>query len=247
MLHLETHTVLFQLTSAFFFFQSQCWKYGNGKKKSWFWEESDIWFEELKSLDQQRGGWVYWSHFYLWYQWGTSTTVSSTIQSCGVSKRNIPIFPHPNNLFHPLCTPLLPCAGTSVCMATQWTLLGNWSRPKLFSFVCFLASSSSNLSQPTRDERSAELDLIATYSIHQIIIQAALYRQDRENGILVTAMKISRQASVPCYTATKYCCDQWWEKILVFPNPNKEEVHGAANCGWCLAGRDRRDTKPARP
>lgn len=48
---------------------------------------------------------------------------------------------------------------------------GELVQAKIILFCLF--PCSSNLSQPTRDKSSAKVDLIATYSIHQIIIQAA--------------------------------------------------------------------------
>lgn len=51
------------------------------------------------------------------YQWGTLTTVPQTIYSCGVSKRNILIFPPPDHLFHPLCA--LPALCWHKCLCSH--------------------------------------------------------------------------------------------------------------------------------
>lgn len=157
MLQLESSTVLFQHT--LFFPVTMLETCGSGKKRSWFWagelQESDIWFEESKNLDQQRGGRGLREPFLcldtsevlrpqLHKQFSPAVSAVETFSSS-------PIL---TTCFIPRA-PFLPCVGTSVCAATQWAQLGSWSRLKLLSFC------PSNLGQSTRDARRAELALLA--------------------------------------------------------------------------------------
>lgn len=104
---------------------------GSGKKKrSLVWagelQESDIWFEDSENLDQQRGGQglrepflclatseVLWPQFHK--QFIPVVSAKETFSS----------FPLLTTCFIP-CVPFLPCAGTSVCVAMQWTHQGSW-------------------------------------------------------------------------------------------------------------------------
>lgn len=221
--------------------------HGSGKKRSWFWagelQESDIWFEESKNLDQHRGGRglrelflcldtseVLWPQFHK--QFSPAVSAKETFSSS-------PIL---TTCFIP-CGPFLPCAGTSVCVATQWTQMGSWTRLKLLSVCPFPLTS---VSPPgTRGEQSWLF-----WQQHQLIVfmkslfQTAWYRQTRENAILLTAAKVGRQTSVSGYTATKYHYGLWWEKTLILLFPKEGEAYGGTSKLQNLRNAPEKGSKP---
>lgn len=92
-----------------------------------------------------------------------------------------------------------------------------------------LPAGSSNLGQLTRDERRAEP---LFWQQHQLLLfmeslfQTAWENQTRENAILLTALKVGRQTSVSCYTATKCHYGLWWEKMFILSFPKEGEAYG---------------------
>lgn len=116
------------------------------------------------------------------YQWGTSTTVPQTIYSCGVSRRNILIFPRPDHLFHPLCA--LPALCWYKCLCSHAVNpSGELVQAKitLLLSLSLLAPLTSVSSPGMRGEESRTTLLAATQasSIHGIIVSDCLGKPDQ--------------------------------------------------------------------
>lgn len=137
MLHLETSTVLFQHTLCFL---SQYWKHVEvAKKKNLCFEQEN--YRKVTSGSRNQKTWTSRvvvrdcrSHFCVWlpvrYFNHNSTNNFIPVVS---AKATFSSFPLLTTCFIPR-VPFLPCAGTSVCVAMQWTHQGLWSRLKLLSF-----------------------------------------------------------------------------------------------------------------